>query len=187
MNEKRVHETSSVMSQEIGHNTRVWQFAVILEHAKIGANCNICAHTFIEGDVIIGDNVTVKSGVYIWNGVRIEDNVFVGPNATFTNDLNPRSNDHKESIETVIRANASIGANSTILAGVTMGKWAMSGIGSVITKDVPDHALVYGNPASIRGWVDREGSRLKRISSNRYVANTGKIFVYDGEKLLIGE
>jgi len=134
----------------------------VLESAEIGKNCNVCSHCFIENDVVIGNNVTVKSGVYLWNGVRIEDNVFIGPSATFTNDIHPRSKVYPdEFLKTYIKEGASIGANATIICGTTIGKWAMIGAGSVITKDVPDYALVYGNPAKIKGYVCECGRKLE--------------------------
>lgn len=149
-----VHSKAIVETDEIEEGTKIWAFAHILKGAKIGKNCNICDHTFIEGDVIIGDNVTIKSGVYLWSGVRIEDNVFVGPNATFTNDIRPRSKVYPdEFVKTYIKEGASIGANATIICGVTIGRWAMVGAGSVVTKDVPDYALVYGVPARIVGYI----------------------------------
>lgn len=145
-----IHPLSDVQSQSIGENTRIWQFSVILKNAKIGSNCNICAHTLIENDVIIGNNVTVKSGVYIWDGIRIEDNVFIGPCVTFANDKYPRSKQYPEQFPlTTIKKGASIGANATILPSITLGENCMIGAGSVVTKDVPENALVVGNPARI--------------------------------------
>lgn len=145
-----VHSLSDVQTKQIGIGTRIWQFCVVLAGAKIGANCNICAQVLIENDVVIGDNVTIKSGVQLWDGLRIEDNVFIGPNATFTNDLMPRSKVYPEQFsQTTIKAGASVGANATILPGVTIGKGAMVGAGSVVTKDVPDGVVVIGNPAKI--------------------------------------
>jgi len=158
-----IHPLADVQSPNIGQDTQVWQFAVILKGAVIGRNCNINCHTFIENDVVIGNNVTVKSGTYIWDAIRIEDDVFLGPNVVFTNDLRPRSKQRTDYPVTVVRKGASIGANSTVLAGVTIGRYALSGIGSVITRDVPDHALVYGNPARVKGWVDETGNRLKQL------------------------
>lgn len=149
-----IHEQAIVETEHIGQGTRIWAFAHVLENAVIGKNCNICDHTFIEGDVIVGDNVTIKSGVYLWDGLRIEDNVFIGPNATFTNDLKPRSKVHpSEYVKTHIRKGASIGANATVICGITVGTWAMIGAGSVVTKNVPNYALVYGVPAKVRGYV----------------------------------
>ncbi|EHZ7120552.1 N-acetyltransferase [Vibrio vulnificus] len=153
-----IHKLSDVMASDIGEGTRIWQFAVILEGAKIGENCNICAHTLIEGNVIVGNNVTLKSGVYLWNGVTLEDQVFVGPCVAFSNDKYPRSGEHlSEHPETVVKYGASIGANATILPGVTIGSKAIIGAGAVVTKDVPDRAVVVGNPAKIIRYVEVEG------------------------------
>lgn len=133
---------------KIPESTNLWQFCVVFPHAQIGKNCNICAHVLIENDVVIGDNVTVKSGVQLWDGVRVEDNVFIGPNVTFTNDLYPRSKQHQEEYaKTILKKGCSIGANSTILCGVTIGEKAMIGAGSVVTKVVPSGELWMGNPA----------------------------------------
>lgn len=145
-----IHPLADVKSTAIKSNTRIWQYAVIFANAKIGENCNICAHTLIESDVIIGNNVTVKSGVYIWDGTRIEDNVFLGPNATLTNDPMPRSKQYPESFSGItLKRGSSIGANATILPGITIGENAMVGAGAVVTKDVPANAVVVGNPAKI--------------------------------------
>jgi UDP-2-acetamido-3-amino-2,3-dideoxy-glucuronate N-acetyltransferase len=141
----------------IGAGTRVWAFAHVLPGAVVGADCNLCDHTFLENDVVVGDRVTVKSGVQLWDGVRLEDEVFVGPNATFTNDLFPRSKVYPDRfLQTIVRRGASIGANATLLAGITIGTGAMVGAGAVVTKDVPPFAIVAGNPASIRGYVQSE-------------------------------
>jgi len=146
----KIHELADVKSNHIGEGTRVWQFCVVLEGAKIGKGCNLCAHTLVEGDVIIGDNVTLKSGVYLWDGTRIEDNVFIGPNATFTNDSMPRSKVYPDNFQGItIKFGASIGANATILPGITIGRYAMVGAGAVVTKNVPDLSVVVGNPAKI--------------------------------------
>jgi len=150
-----IHPLADVQTQNIGVGTRIWQFCVVLAGAKIGANCNICAQVLIESDVVIGDNVTVKSGVQLWDGLRIEDNVFIGPNATFTNDLFPRSKVYPEQfLQTIIKASASIGANATILPGVTVGEGAMIGAGAVVTRSVPPNAIVVGNPARIVGYTN---------------------------------
>jgi acetyltransferase-like isoleucine patch superfamily enzyme len=160
MNYKK-HLTADVQSDTIGKNTTIWQFCVILKDAKIGNNCNINCNVFIENDVIIGDNVTIKSGAQIWDGLRIGNNVFIGPNATFTNDLLPRSKQYPESFaKTLIMEGASIGANATVLAGITIGEYAMIGAGSVITKNVPPFTLWYGNPAKHKGYVTKEGKVL---------------------------
>ena len=143
-----IHPLSDCKSNNIGKNTNIWQFCVVFPEAKIGDNCNICANVLIENDVSVGNNVTVKSGVQLWDGITVEDDVFIGPNATFTNDLFPRSkNPDWKLSKTVIKKGASIGANATILCGVTIGEKAMIGAGSVVTKDVPDGELWVGNPA----------------------------------------
>jgi UDP-2-acetamido-3-amino-2,3-dideoxy-glucuronate N-acetyltransferase len=131
----------------------------VLPGARIGSDCNICDHVFVENDVIVGDRVTVKCGVQLWDGVRLADDVFVGPNVTFTNDPFPRSKVYPEHFsETVVGPNASLGANSTILPGVVIGRGAMVGAGAVVTKDVPPSAIVVGNPARIVGYVDAQGT-----------------------------
>lgn len=143
-----IHELSDCKSKNIGSNTNIWQFCVVFPEARIGDNCNICANVLIENEVSIGNNVTVKSGVQIWDGVTIEDDVFIGPNVTFTNDLYPRSkNPDWKLSKTLIKKGASIGANSTIIAGHTIGENAMVGAGSVVTKDIPANELWVGNPA----------------------------------------
>ena len=153
-----IHPLADVQSDQIGEGTTVWQFAIILPKAIVGKNCNINCHTFIENDVVIGDRVTIKSGVYIWDGLRIEDDVFIGPNATFVNDKYPRSKKYADKFqETKIGKSASIGANATILGGISIGEFAMIGAGSVVTKNVKPYTLVYGNPARIIGKVDANG------------------------------
>ena len=181
-----VHPKAIVETDEIGEGTRIWAFAHILKGAKIGKNCNICDHTFIEGDVIIGNNVTIKSGVYLWSGVRIENNVFIGPNATFTNDIRPRSKVYPdEFVKTYIKEGASIGANATIICGVTIGRWAMVGAGSVVTKDVPDYALVYGVPARIVGYIC-ECARDLEFEESIAECKCGKVYkLVDGKVVRI--
>ncbi|MCB4205442.1 N-acetyltransferase [Deferribacterales bacterium Es71-Z0220] len=155
-----IHKLADVQSKNIGPNTNIWQFCVVLPNAKIGNNCNINAGVFIENDVIIGNNVTIKSGVQIWDGITLEDNVFIGPNVTFTNDFLPRSKQYpKEFLRTIIKKGASIGANSTIIGGITIGEYAMIGAGSVVTKDVGAQELWYGNPATHRGYVCKCGRK----------------------------
>lgn len=144
----------------IGDGTRVWAFAHVLPGAKIGQDCNLCDGVFIENDVVIGDRVTIKCGVQVWDGVRLGDDVFVGPNATFTNDSFPRSKHYPEQfLQTVIHKGASIGANATILPGVTVGAHAMIGAGAVVTRDVPPYAIVAGNPARIKGYVSTSDAK----------------------------
>jgi len=148
------HENALVETQLVGEGTRIWAFAHVLPGAKIGRECNICDHTFIENDVVVGDRVTIKCGVQLWDGITIEDDVFIGPNATFTNDPFPRSKRHPERFErTTVRKGASIGANATILPGVVIGERAMVGAGSVVTRNVPPNAVVMGNPAWISGYA----------------------------------
>jgi len=150
-----IHPTADVAVCHIGTGTKIWQFVVILKGARIGVDCNICANTLIEGNVIVGDRVTLKSGVQLWDGTRIEDDVFLGPNATFTNDTYPRSKNNIEFCETTVKKGASIGANATILPGVVIGERAMVGAGAVVTKDVPPNAIVVGNPATIIRYIDQ--------------------------------
>lgn len=142
-----IHPLSDCKSAQIGENTNIWQFCVIFKDAVIGSNCNICAGVLVENDVRIGNNVTVKSGVQLWDGVEIEDNVFIGPNVSFTNDLFPRSKVHKTPERTLVKKGASIGANATILAGVTIGEGAMVGAGSVVTQNIPAGEVWFGSPA----------------------------------------
>ncbi len=154
----KIHPLSDVQTENIGNETMVWQYAVILKNAVIGSNCNINCQVFIENDVKIGDNVTIKPGVQIWDGVELEDNVFVGPNVTFTNDLIPRSKVYPEVFaKTLIKKGASIGANSTIVAGNIIGENALIGAGSVVTKDVPANTVWFGNPAKQKGTIDENG------------------------------
>lgn len=151
---KMIHESAICESIHIGNGTRIWAFAHVLPQAVIGEDCNICDHVFVENDVVIGDRVTVKSGVQLWDGVRLANDVFVGPNATFTNDKNPRSKQKPPSfLVTNVEEGASIGANATILPGITIGRSALIGAGSVVTSDVPPYAIVVGNPARISGYV----------------------------------
>ena len=149
-----IHSLSDVQSKNIGNGTRIWQYAVVLEQAVIGTNCNICAHTLIENDVLIGNNVTVKSGVYIWDGIIIEDDVFIGPCVAFANDKYPRSKQYPDTFaKTIVKKGASIGANATILPSITLGENCMIGAGSVVTRDVPENAVVVGNPAKIIRYI----------------------------------
>jgi UDP-2-acetamido-3-amino-2,3-dideoxy-glucuronate N-acetyltransferase len=152
-----IHKLACVETKNIGCGTRIWAFAHILPGAVIGRDVNICDHTFIENDVIVGNRVTIKCGVYLWDGVRLEDDVFVGPNAAFTNDRFPRSRQYLDKFpETIIKQGASIGANATILPGITVGKSAMVGSGAVVTHDVPDNAVVVGNPARIVRLLEKK-------------------------------
>ncbi|MFZ2314360.1 MAG: acyltransferase [Gammaproteobacteria bacterium] len=160
--EVKIHSHALVEENvRIGAKTRVWAFAHILPGVIIGSECNICDHTFIETGVILGNRVTIKCGVYLWTGVEIEDDVFVGPCVSFTNDKRPRSMQYSLDYDrTYLLQGCSIGANATLLPGITIGRWSMVGAGSVVTRDVPAHALVFGNPAKIMGWVCECGERL---------------------------
>ena len=172
-------EGSEIGGAKIGARTRVWAFAHVLFGARIGADCNICDHTLIEGGAVVGDRVTVKSGVQLWDGVTVEDDVFIGPNATFTNDPFPRSRRRPSSFDTtLVRRGASIGANATILPGVTIGEHSMIGAGAVVTRDVPARAIVIGNPGYVRGYVEDAASKPVRARAIRAAASA---------KLSIGE
>jgi acetyltransferase-like isoleucine patch superfamily enzyme len=169
-----VHPQAICESRTVGPRTRIWAFAHVLPGARIGADCNICDHTFIEGDVRIGDRVTLKSGVQLWDGVRIEDDVFIGPNATFSNDRFPRSKRRPSAfLPTVVKAGASIGANATILPGITIGQHAMVGAGAVIVDSVPPFAIVAGNPARIVSYCDAGPGRGKPVARTK-AATAGK-------------
>lgn len=149
-----IHPLADVLSKNIGVNTTIWQYCVILEGARIGMDCNINSHVFIENNVLIGDRVTIKSGVQIWDGITIENEVFIGPNVTFTNDNFPKSkNKDFKLLKTTIKKGVSIGANSTILAGIIIGENALIGAGSVVTKNIPENTVWYGNPAILRGKI----------------------------------
>ncbi|MCX7013911.1 MAG: acyltransferase [Candidatus Sumerlaeota bacterium] len=157
-----IHPHALVETQDIGENTRIWAFAHVLRGCVIGSECNIGDHAFLEGGVRLGNRVTVKNGVALWEGVTCEDDVFLGPNVALTNDLYPRSRATEwECTPTLLRKGCSIGANATILAGVTIGRYALVGLGAVVTRDVPDYGLAYGSPARLRGFVGRKGRPLK--------------------------
>lgn len=159
------HPTAIVESQDIGEGTRIWHFVHVREGSWIGRNCNIGKSVYIDTEAEIGDNVKIQNFVSVYKGVKIDDDVFVGPSVTFTNDLYPRSFswDEEHIVPTQIRKGASIGANSTIVCGITVGEYAMVGAGSVVASDVPPYALVRGNPAEIKGWVCWCGRRLCNI------------------------
>ncbi|HWG88982.1 MAG TPA: acyltransferase [Candidatus Acidoferrales bacterium] len=162
------HPQALVETEDIGLGTRIWAFAHVLPGARIGAECNICDHAFIETGVVLGNNVTIKNGVAIWQGVRVEDNVFLGPNCVLTNDPNPRAYIKKPGAAlqtTLIRANATVGANATILCGVTIGRYAFIGAGAVVLRTVLDFALMVGNPARQIGWMCHCARRLPILAS----------------------
>jgi acetyltransferase-like isoleucine patch superfamily enzyme len=173
----KVHPTADVQTKHIGSETLVWQNSIILPEARIGNRCNINAFCFIENDVIIGDDVTVKCGVSIWDGITVEDSVHIGPNVAFTNDLYPRSKHSFKISRTVVKRGVSIGANATIIAGITIGEFAMIGAGSVVTKNIPNNTLWIGNPARQTSFVCDCGQKLdeclhcKRCNSNYKIVN----------------
>jgi acetyltransferase-like isoleucine patch superfamily enzyme len=142
-----IHPNADVQSEHIGQGTRIWQWSVVLAGARIGRDCNLNAHTLVEGGAVLGDRVTLKCGVFVWNGIILEDDVFCGPNATFTNDLRPRSRIRPNGYPvTIVRRGASIGAGAIILPGLIIGEGALIGAGAVITHDVPSGETWVGNP-----------------------------------------
>lgn len=155
-----VHPKGLCESDDVGPRTRVWAFAHVMKGALIGSDCNIGDHAFIESGARLGSHVTVKNCVLVWDGVSIEDYVFLGPNAVFTNDLLPRVAFRRPFVPTLVKRGASIGANATIVCGVTIGPHAFVGAGAVVTKDVPGYAIVVGNPARQRGWMCECGEKL---------------------------
>lgn len=174
-----IHPTAIVETPNIGEHTRIWAFVHILKGASIGTNCNISEHCFIENDVVIGNNVTIKSGVYIWDGVKVEDNVFLGPNVAFTNDRYPRSKVYqKEYPRTFIKEGASVGASSVLIAGIIIGRYAMIGAGSVVTKDIKDYELVYGNPARHRGYICKCKKKLDFKDNGILTCSCGSSYIY---------
>lgn len=156
----KIHPTADVQSSKIGEGTLVWQNVIILPGATIGRNCNINAFCFIENDVVVGDNITLKCGVYLWDGITLEDDVHIGPNVTFTNDMYPRSKHNFRLERTTVCKGASVGANSTLVPGITIGKYAMIGAGSVVTRNVPNNSLWFGSPARHAAYICDCGNRL---------------------------
>lgn len=158
-----IHERALCESESIGKGTRIWAFAHVMEGAVVGEGCNICDHAFIESGAVLGDRVVVKNNVLVWDKVTVEDDVFLGPNVVLTNDFNPRAafkNAPEAFLPTVVRKGASIGANATIVCGVTLGRGCFVGAGSVVIRDVPDYAIVVGNPARPVGWMCACGQKL---------------------------
>jgi acetyltransferase-like isoleucine patch superfamily enzyme len=178
-----VHPNALCESSQIGKNTRIWAFTHIMRDVIIGEECNICDHSFIESGVKIGNRVTIKNGISVWNGVTIEDDVFLGPNCVLTNDIYPRSKVYRtEIVKTLIKRGASIGANSTILCGITLGRFCMVGAGAVVTKDVPDFALVAGNPAKIIYWISKTAEKLKFDAQQIAVDSQGNKYFLNKSK-----
>ena len=162
-----IHSAAICETDQIGEGTRIWAFSHVLPGAKIGNDCNVCDHVFIENDVVLGDRVTIKSGVQLWDGIQIADDVFVGPNVTFTNDAFPRSKEYpQEFARTIVAEGASIGGGAVLLPGVRIGRRAMVGAGTVVTRDVPPHAIVVGNPARIIGYVDGDMGALRATATS---------------------
>lgn len=176
-----VHPSALVETDKIGAATKIWAFVHILKGAAIGCRCNVGDHCFIEDDVRIQDDVVIKNGVSIWKGVTIESRVFIGPNAAFTNDLFPRAKSYRTEYDrTIVKKGASIGANATLVCPLTIGRYALVGAGSVVTADVPDFALVYGNPARVQGWVCRCGKKMNFDGDNKARCRCG-LYLKDGE------
>lgn len=169
-----IHPTALVASKQVGDGTHIWAFVNILPGATVGQDCNICDRCFIENDVVIGDRVTVKCGVSLYDGIRLEDDVFVGPDVSFSNDPRPRSGVQLPSHpKTFVRTGASLGTAAVVLPGVTIGRFAMVGAGALVTRDVPDFALVYGSPARRHGSVCRCGKTL-HFEGDRATCACGK-------------
>jgi UDP-2-acetamido-3-amino-2,3-dideoxy-glucuronate N-acetyltransferase len=178
-----VHPQALVETELIGEGTRIWAFAHVMKGAVVGKHCNIGDHAFVESNVTIGDGVTIKNGVAVWDGVSLGNHVFVGPNAVFTNDLNPRAEVKKsreEFVTTNVLEGASIGANATIVCGVTIGRYAFIGAGSVVIRDVPEYAMVVGNPARQIGFMCKCGERFPES----LVCACGNRFTQDAQGLL---
>lgn len=186
MNNYFKHPSSIVDTDKVGENSRIWAFVHILKGAVIGANANICDHCFIENEVTIGDDVTVKCGVWIWDGVVIGNKVMIGPSVVFTNDVYPRSkNTSYIKKQTILNEGCSIGANSTLIAGVTIGAFAMVGAGSVVTRNVGDFEIVYGNPARLKGYICKCGEKIT-FDNTFGKCNCGLEYSHELNKVNIG-
>lgn len=176
-----VHKKAWCETKNVGINTKIWAFTHIMSESKIGSGCNIGEHCYIENGVLIGNDVTLKNGISIWDGITIEDKVFLGPNMVFTNDVMPRSKKYDYiQVKTLVKEGASIGANATIIGGCTIGKYAMIGAGSVVTRDVTDFSLCYGNPARQKGFICKCGIKLIFIN-NIAVCSCGVKYYIDND------
>ena len=180
------HPQAIVEATDVGTGTRVWAFAHVLAGARVGRDCNVGDHCFIESGVRVGDNVTIKNGVMLWDGVTVENDVFIGPGVVFTNDPTPRSPRFARVAAryrsrdwirtTIVERGASLGANATILCGLRIGRFAMIGAGAIVTRDVPPHALAVGAPARVCGHVCECGVRLKVSRGAARCADCGLVF-----------
>jgi acetyltransferase-like isoleucine patch superfamily enzyme len=171
-----IHPKALVESRKIGDGTRIWAFVHVLKGAVIGSHVNIGDHCFVENEVVIGDHVIIKNGISIWDGVTIEDGAFLGPNVTLTNELMPRSGFPKGLSKIIIKKGATIGANATIVTGVTLGEYCTVGAASVVTRDVLAHALVYGSFARQKGWVCICGLKLDFGKDMHATCSCGRSF-----------
>jgi UDP-2-acetamido-3-amino-2,3-dideoxy-glucuronate N-acetyltransferase len=181
-----VHETSYVDQPcTIGPGTKVWHFSHIMKDSRIGANCNIGQNVVISPDVVIGNNVKIQNNVSVYTGCILEDDVFCGPSMVFTNVMNPRSHVARkdEYKTTLVRKGASIGANSTVVCGTTIGRYAFVGAGSVVTRDISDYALAYGNPARQRGWMCACGIALEFSADRSKCKACGAEYIKTGQQI----
>ena len=177
MKDYYVHPSALCESNKIGKNTRIWAFSHVLKDVIVGEDCNLCDYTFIETGAVIGNRVTIKNGISVWDGVTIEDDVFLGPNCVLTNDIYPRSKVHFDEYQkTLIKQGASIGANATLLCGIVIGRYCMIGAGAVVTKNVPDFALMAGNPARFKYWISKTGEKLEFKSDNTASDSKGNMY-----------
>ena len=172
-----VHERALCETDAVGAGTRIWAFAHVMAGAVVGEGCNVCDHAFIESGAVVGNRVTIKNNVLVWDKVVVEDEVFLGPNAVFTNDMNPRiirKKSPEEFFRTLVRKGATIGANATIVCGVTIGEGGFVGAGTVVIRDVPAYGLVVGNPGRLVGWVCACGERLGDVVPTASCAACGR-------------
>jgi len=170
------HALGLCESSQVGPHTRVWAWAHVMERARLGSDCNVGEHCFVENGAIVGDRCVIKNGVAVWDGVTLEDDVFVGPYAVFTNDLLPRAKKPAPSVPTLVRKGATIGANATIVCGTTIGEYAFIAAGAVVTRDVEPHTLIMGNPGRVKGHVCRCGVKLDFKRGKRAKCKCGLVF-----------